>query len=287
MAHRLLVALSLVALLTPACADGPSDSPLAPGSSPGGVASPRAAIQGPAKATGLAYGSLTASVQLAASGSASADGHYVIEAPGQPAAEIWVTTMQGDLSGGADTFFSGPFQLAYRIAVEGEGDLEVSAGYDGATTSISANGTVVADGQTLTVSLAYTDALSQAVDDWGLESGSNSHLQLTVDGPGLSLSGVEYYSYEAVAFDDLIENQKRYWGYSWTDNTGSYVLEAETFTAWKNAKASELDQWRIEGGVTRDGAPWGQVVFETVVDELVVSIDTPAEDIELVRFQLM
>ncbi len=190
----------------------------------------------------------------------------------------------------ASTTFAGFFDenhdLRFRYVVTPGGtDIQVVQQRTGNGTNGSVVGTLPLDGVSYAVNVSRTGTITATVDSGFAESIANDTLGGTITAPGFSVQQVETrYSRYVVYMGTQTQNIIRNASSTFSVNGVSYdFLNAEVRKAFVNVAPGDLEYWRAEGTLRRNGGAIGglQLAQDAASIRVVLTVNGVPRDLDV------
>ena len=176
--------------------------------------------------------------------------------------DYFIANLDGDFQASSvEEFLRRPHVFIFRVVSEGI-DLEVSLQRDESAYLNNVSGRLTADGVLFNLDIAKQGTYTASVGS-ALDYRTQDQVQGTITSTGFSAIIDESSTYRLFAFENFIEISTRTINNSWNVGADQYALVSGFIRRdFKNAKPSELDNWRAEGVLTRNGVQIGGIGAE-------------------------
>ncbi|MCP4503560.1 MAG: hypothetical protein GY822_26815 [Deltaproteobacteria bacterium] len=191
-----------------------------------------------------------------------------------------ITTLQGDLTAGSDSFFRGPHQLAITARHEDAIDATlVIQAIDGLNATRSISGTLVDEEDSFSVNVSSTGSVLAQVEVNGLAFESTDLYTGSISGPDFSAEYSESVDFTLINVENFVTNRERRITASWTHGENHFVVaEGWIRTSYVNGSPAEFDFWRAEGEVLRNSSPFAALALNETNFAMNIILEFDDED---------
>lgn len=218
-----------------------------------------------------------------------------------------VTKFQGNLTVDATTFLAGGHELAVRVSVPKQCDLELGSlrvpggplRFDGTQRS-TAKGTMTFDGREVTVDARASGTYSFESGSGGVDSQSDLKTEGTLESNGVVVSLAERWQTHLISgrrkkrsgigsVQETVSDYVRHVDSTWKAGATEAALRSVVVrTAFLDGVPATTDAryWKAEGALIVDGAPRGEVAIIAALNQLRLVVATAPEPIVLQQWTL-
>ena len=207
----------------------------------------------------------------------------IVIPPSGISATFLITTMNGNFTNGAASFFDNNHDLDIKMTVVGVIDAQATSKRRLRDTARTLNGTVVFDANNFTASVTQTESI-YFESGTGIEFKSRNVLRGTLEGQGIRTQVNDEFDFHYIHVTHGVATRMQSLASTWEVNGTSYELRGGKLnTVFQDGVATEPNFWKAEGTVLKNGVVIGNLAPRTENRFYIVDFVRGAERGEFLR----